>query len=492
MKKYHGIIFTDSIGFGTGLRPLGAYCIANELRSHGYNILVINYLHKIDFILVLKLLEKFISDDTLFLGYSTSLFPATFSKEGFLPIPIEDFQRINTRAKSISPKLKIIFGGANSKRLLGYNLSKKDSLGVDYVMHGYSEQMIIDFVKNIENDLPQTTARSFYGLGEIEYDYTGKLFDFQQSKHTWADEDLIGINEALPLEVARGCIFKCKFCAYPLLGKNPKDDSYIKLEKNLKEEILENYEKYKTTTYFIVDDTFNERIDKIEMMLRIRDSTKIDLNFVGYNRLDLIARKPEQLGLLKQLNFDGMFFGIESMNYESAKSIGKGLRPEEIKDTLYRIKSEFPSCSITGGFIIGLPHETRETLDQWMPWVIDRNAPIDSISVVGLGLSNSTHTQSEFASNPKKYGYIPTDPFGGWRNDIWTSLECQTMADRITQDAIDCGRSKVPIFMAVNMLKLDYDFEYLKNLPMIELSTRDINRRMKNFVSLYVQKLLSM
>jgi radical SAM superfamily enzyme YgiQ (UPF0313 family) len=492
MKKYHGIIFTDSIGFGTGLRPLGAYCIANELRSHGYNILVINYLHKIDFILVLKLLEKFISEDTLFLGYSTSLFPSTFSKDGFLPIPIENFQSINTRAKAINPKLKIIFGGANSKRLTGYNLGKKDSLGVDYVMHGYSEQMIIDFVKNLENNLPQNTSKSIYGLGEIEYDHTGKLFNFQQSKHTWVEEDLIGTTEALPLEVARGCIFKCKFCAYPLLGKNPKDNSYIKLEENLREEIIENYQKFKTTTYFIVDDTFNERTDKIEMMLRIRDSVKLDLNFVGYNRLDLISRRPEQLGLLKQLNFDGMFFGIESMNYESAKSIGKGLRPEEIKDTLYRIKSEFPSCSITGGFIIGLPHETRETLDQWMPWVIDRNAPIDSISVVGLGLSNSTHTQSEFASNPEKYGYIPIDPYGGWKSNTWTSLECQTMADKITQDAIDSGRSKVPVFMAVNMLKLDYNFEYLKNLPMKDLSTNDMRHRMRNFVSLYVQKLLSM
>ena len=46
-------------------------------------------------------------------------------------------------------------------------------------------------------------------------------------------------------------------------------------------------------------------------MLRVRDRSKLDLSFFGYNRLDLIARKHDQLDLLKDLNFKGMFFGIE-------------------------------------------------------------------------------------------------------------------------------------------------------------------------------------
>jgi len=492
MKKYHAIILTDSIGFGTGLRPFGAYCIANELRLHNLNVLVINFISDIHPNILEKLIRKFVSSETIFLGYSSSLFPSGFHKQGFLPISLELFKKINETSKSLNPNLKVIFGGANSKRLVGYSFGNKDSLGVDYIMHGYSEGMILDFVNSLKLGKEPQFSRSMYGLKEIDYDYTGKLFNFQRSRHFWVNEDFITNNETLPLEVARGCIFKCKFCSYPLLGKNPKDNSYIKLEENIKSEILENYERFKTKTYFIVDDTFNERTDKIEMMLRIRDETKIDLNFVGYNRLDLIARKPEQLGLLKDLNFDGMFFGIESMHYPSAKSIGKGLKPEEIKETLYKIKDQFSTCSITGGFIVGLPYETPDSLREWVDWITDKNCPIDSISLMGLGLSHGTHGQSEFSKDPTKYGYTPVDNFGGWKNDIWTSIECQTIADKITQDAIDNGRSKVPIFMAVNMLKLNYDLDYLKSLSMRDLSSEDISKRIRNYINLYIQNLLSM
>lgn len=492
MNTIHGIILTESSGLGSGLRPYGAYCVANELRSNGYNILVINYISHINHSILELILRKYITESTLFLGYSSSLFISSFFKNDVSPLSNDSFEKLNALAKELNPKIQVIYGGANSKRLSTYNLRHNTSLGVDYVMHGFSEKMIVDFVKNLQTGSIQNVSKKVLRLSEIDYDFKGTLFDFHNSRHHWANEDIIGTNEALPLEVARGCIFKCKFCAFPLLGKNPNDSSYFKKEENLKREMLENYERFQTKTYFIVDDTFNERTEKIEMMLRIRDSLKIDFNFVGYNRLDLIARKKEHLPLLKDLNFNGMYFGIESMHLPSAKSIGKGLGPEEIKENIFKIKDYFPSCSITGSFIVGLPYETPETFESWIKWVTDKDCPIDSLNFGPLGLMYNSFTPSEFSKDPEKYGYTLVGNLGAWKNQYWTSEECRNIAEQLTKTCHDNGRTKVPSFVAVNLLKLGYDFNSIIKMSLKDIPVNDIDSKMKNFVMSYTQKILNL
>lgn len=490
MQSYHGVILTDALSYGK-IRPLGAYRIADELRKNGYNILVIDWFTKIPKNKLFEILEKFISSETLFFGYSSSLFTSE-EQSSWLPVDFEYFKEINLYVKQINSKIQIIFGGANSKSLTTYNLRFKSNLGVDYVMHGFSDKMIIDFVNNIKNNLPQQVSKKILNLSEIDYDIKGEHFDFRNNPHRWDRSDFIFSNEALPLEVARGCIFRCKFCAYPLLGKNPKDDSYIKNENLLLSEIVENYQKYKTTTYFITDDTFNERTDKIELMLRVRDKSKINLNFVGYNRIDLIARKPEQLKLLKDLNFNGMFFGIESFNYESAKSIGKGIRPEEIKENLYKIKEEFKNnVSITGGFIIGLPYETPDTFNEWISWVESSDSPIDSIAIGALGLSFTGHNESDFSKNPEKYGYTRVNN-GTWINREWNYWKCQQLARDTKKRMLESKKLKVSSFMAAGLLKFGYKFDELINTPRIDVSNNHLDFLTKNLVDKYVDDLLQL
>jgi len=499
-KKYHGIILTDSISVGTGLRPLGAYAIANELRNYDYNIMVINFITYMQPCIIEELISKFVTEETLFVGYSSSLFldidPTADQEFNFLPWNKDFFKKVNTLIKEKNTNIQIIFGGANTKRLSHFNLKYKDNLGIDYIIHGYSEFMMLDFVKKLQSNSTQQISFSHNKLKEIDYDSKGENFHFRGLKHSWNFEDFIFPGEALPLEVARGCIFKCKFCSYPLLGKHPKDDSYIRLEENIISELLENYEKYKTLTYFIVDDTFNERTDKMEMMIRVRDKVKLNLNFIGYNRLDLIARKPEQIKLLRDLNFNSSFFGIESMNYESAKSIGKGLRPEEIKDTLYKFKHEFPKTNISAGFIVGLPHENRDTLKTWVPWLYEKDCPIDSPTFFPLRLANNTHGQSEFDKDPEKYGYKRGKRINEWSNNYWSRYDCVNISQQINAKLIDSGRSKVSGMWAINLLKLGYNFDSListsqKDLISIE-SQDSIDSKMIDLVDDYVKKLMSL
>lgn len=483
MSEYCGVIFTSAPL--NGVRPLGAYTLAHQLRLYNHNILVIDFFERIPKHRLHELLKKYISRGTIFLGYSNNFLSLDQSFEELL-------EALNSFAKTLNPDIKIIFGGSKSKQLMMKTMKSKNSLGIDYVFHGFSERMLLDFVENEINKIDHSYAKVLSKIKEIDYDQKGSSFDFHESNHRWHETDFITENETLPIEVARGCIFKCKFCAYPLLGKDIKDDSYIRKEENILNEILDNYEKYGTSRYFIVDDTFNERTDKIELLLRIRDRSKVDLSFVGYNRLDLIARKPNQLKLLKELNFDGMFFGIESLNYASAKAIGKGIRPEEIKNTLYKIKSEYPECSIYSGFIVGLPYETKETFYEWSSWLLSPESPVDSIDMNSLGLSFNTHSSSEFSLNPEKYGYRKKEdnPFE-WENDHWNYYECRELADKFIEDSIKSGKQKISAFTAAGYMRYGYDYKTLIKTKKNEFNEIELKNKIKEFISNYLNKLLT-
>lgn len=475
---FHGVLLTCVMDPHV-VKPLGAYAIANELRKQGYNILVINHFNNFTIDKIKKLLEKAISKDTLFLGYSSSL----FSQEGllnFLPIDQEDFAGLNQYAKSLHPELKVLFGGANSKRITSFNLKHRNNLGVDFAFHGNAEEKIVTFVSNLVNNIPQQISNTYNGLSEISYDIKGLNFNIKEYLHTWHEHDFVLPNESLSLEVARGCIFKCKFCSFPNIGKHPNDDSYIRQEENILTELLTNYEKFGTLTYSITDDTFNERTSKIEMMLRVRDRSKLDLNFVGYNRLDLIAKKPEQLPLLVDLNFNGHFFGIESLHYPSAKIIGKGIRPEEVKETLYRIRDAYRNqVSISAGFIIGLPHETPETLNNWFQWLLPKDNPIDFVKLFPLNLRPSNAiVESDFFSTPEKFGYeLLAD--GAWQNSVWDYDACKTICDNYNKLLFASGRNKIGTFSAASMTIhgqsfIDLAKTSVKDLPVSEIRVKNL------------------
>jgi len=486
----------------SGVRPLGAYAVANILRQQGYKVFVIDYMSSISKDVLFKILEKTVSSETLFVGYSSTLFTqpvttyqAVYAKKVgnmILPIEFSYFNEINNHIKQLNPSIKIVFGGANGKLMMDYQIEKSFTHGIDYVILGIAEQMILDFVENLKHNKPQNISRTINGVGIIDYDSKGELFSFGTTKHIWNEDDNILLKEPLTLEVARGCIFKCKFCAYPLLGKSIKDDSYIRKEELLLEEILENYDKFQTTDYLLMDDTFNERTDKIELLLRVRDRSKLDLTFAGYNRIDLIHRIPEQVQLLNELNFNGMFFGIETMNHKAAKFIGKGCKPEDITETLYKLKDAFGNkLTTTAGFIIGLPYDTPETVEAWTRTILTPDYPLDSYSFATLALTSNSNSESIFFADKQKYGFEKIDDWlHTWKNDIWDYYGCRELVQRYSQEAFELNKGIGP-FRAMSVRRYGYSWEKIRNLKTkdIEGDSTFLQTNHRQYVDRYIDSL---
>jgi hypothetical protein len=121
------------------------------------------------------------------------------------------------------------------------------------------------------------------------------------------------------------------------------------------------------------------------------------------------------------------FFGIESLNYESAKAIGKGLHPDSVKQTLHDLYHTHwkDNISISCGIIVGLPYETAESQLETLKWF--QQYPEINMSVHTLSLPLSVDGLSVFSRDPESHGYTfdpavkvqPNDIFRhGWINNV--------------------------------------------------------------------------
>ena len=67
----------------------------------------------------------------------------------------------------------------------------------------------------------------------------------------WSNDNFnILDKESIPIEFGRGCIFKCKFCAYDLTGK--KKGTYIRDLSQIRDELILTWEKYGTTNFYFI------------------------------------------------------------------------------------------------------------------------------------------------------------------------------------------------------------------------------------------------
>jgi hypothetical protein len=245
--------------------------------------------------------------------------------------------------------------------------------------------------------------------------------------------------------------------------------------------MIQNWELYGTESYYMTDDTFNDDNDKIDSLHKIITELPFKLKFSAYLRVDLIHKYPHQATSLKEMGLIGTYFGIETMQPNSAKSIGKGLHPTKVKDRLYWLAEEWKNyVNIGAGFILGLPHDTESYFEELISWCMESNNPLQHISFYPLYLfpRKSDHDlaayTSEFSLKPEIYGYEFNDKTN-WMN--WTlqsqnlSYEkCNLIANKF--NSIITPRNKVAEFQMITNLNIGIDIKDLYKHTLIELDQK--------------------
>lgn len=397
------------------VRSGGQYQLASWLRKFGYTVKVIDFCFKIDHDVLLEIAEKYIDDSTLAFGFSTTFWNIALTNVDGVEVGGIKYpgwvKYLRDNLKNKYPNIKWILGGSNAATPV-----MKES---DWVrIYQFSEDDILSFFDKLTNK-----------------DIVRPKFNIQNFTKEYSDDDYIQPYETLSIEISRGCIFKCKFCQFPLIGR--KKGTNIRSEDDIKSEMLDNYNRFGTTKYYFSDDTFNESLEKVQMIHRISKSLPFDLEYIAYIRLDLLSAYPEMIDLLSDSGLKSAFFGIETFQEQGAKAIGKGWNGKFAKDFLLELKEKWKDKTNWWiGMIVGLPGWNGKQEEKDLQWMIDNEMSCWwhwALYINPINVENGVQFVSEFEREYKKYGYefnIPNN-FVNWVNGDLVHTELQQVAEEI-------------------------------------------------------------
>lgn len=475
-------------------KSLGVFKIARELRLAGYQVAVLHHIHVFSFHEIKHILNNLISDKTLFVGINNMFYKNTFDEvenkihhggvqwgecpDGTMLPHGKHYNKIlKNFIKEKNPNCKIVLGGSNANDVEANN-------DFDYIVAGYADLSSVNLANHLfKKEKLNKFYKSIYGFTVLN-DSTAADYDFVHRKMSYESYDCILPNETLPIEISRGCIFKCAFCAYPLNGKQKND--YIKNDEILYDEFIDNYNKFGTTRYIFLDDTFNDSIDKINFIYEISKKLPFKLEYWAYLRLDLIAAHPETIDLLLQSGLRACFFGIESLNKDTGKAIGKGLGKEKMIDTLRLLKKKWNTKVSTGaGFIAGLPYETIESIKNTCEIFISEEL-VGTWAIRPLYFYShraaTTGFVSDIEKNPEKYGYKNLTPFKHnlhigeihhnthyWENDYTNFNECNELCKHYSKLYELSGMKKLSDMAILQLASYGVDItDYNKSIMEID------------------------
>lgn len=434
--KYNVILFTDIPNPDHFTRGYGAYRLASEIRVHGYSVLTVDFSSTINVDTFKDIIENSVGEETYFVGFSTTWFPFRKSEtnekyligpKSKMSNPKEDFchesqpwyfdsitykisrgelKIYRDIVKGVNSNCKVVIGGSKSGEYVHEQYA-------DNVFIGYSESMIIDYLNSLSKKGPRRIFNKVinYDTKAIDGD-----FDFRNSSTLYVESDLLMPEEMLTMEFSRGCIFNCSFCSFPHRNSDTRD--FVKFKETIYNELMHNWTKWGIYKYTITDDTFNDHTEKMQLIKEVIDTLPFKPVFPwAYARLDLISRNPEQAQLFKDLNIKEVYYGLETWNDNTAKSIRKGGNRDKKVEGM-RIAKECwgDDINVSVGVVIGLPKDTVQSMRDCAEWYVHEGYRIvDSLKFVDLNIFpddglNQYKFLSDIEKDPSKYGYSFHDP----------------------------------------------------------------------------------
>ena len=485
---YDSIIFTDTNQTHGVFKSIGAYKCAYILRRAGYTCLVIDLATHFNKEEMSTILQKCISNRTLFVGFSsTFLYRKLTGSVELLNLGAENEIQLVQQIKYLNKNCKIVLGGAQATEYISLKY-------VDYSVIGYAEFSILSLANHLRQGTPlENSHRNISGVVIID-DRFGKGYDFASSNFSWTEFDISSC-KVLPIEISRGCIFRCKFCSYPMNGKNQLD--FMRSEEALYTELQSNYDMFGIQEYSFIDDTFNDNDFKLDMMLRVVGRLTFKPRFWAYLRLDLISSRPGSIDKLYDIGLRSTYFGIETLNKKTGLIIGKGYDRSKQIETLNQIRNKFGNEIIThGSFIVGLPGESVESIKSSHAALLSGDIPLHSYIFSGLGIykSSTAANMSDISKNYPAFGYeeIPNSPNTGlvnWKNEHMTSQEANVLATHFNKTGYDSGKFYLSGQAATGLRNIGYSSEELHNTKFNEFDWSEADLRKDNFIAAYKEKL---
>jgi hypothetical protein len=264
------------------------------------------------------------------------------------------------------PQIPVVVGGQNAL------VTKAEK--VDYWVDSYGENAILALCKHLIGTLntPLLTDPKLFGSKKVirglhhypSAPLDSYLIDYEA-------RDFMDEFDCPQIETARGCMFSCSYCNFPIIGQ-AKDVSVSKEE--FKKQLKLGYEKYGIKNWRVMDETFNDRTDKIQKYAEAVDELGYNPWICGFARGDLVVSHRDYWDSYIRLGFLGHSMGIETFNKEAGKLVRKGMDSDKIKEGLLQFESYTDKHAprryrANIQMICGIPGETVESWYDSMQWL---------------------------------------------------------------------------------------------------------------------------
>ena len=284
---------------------------------------------------------------------------------------LENDMEAIVKAKEILPEVITVAKGAAFLTLSNEVMSKYNEL--DIIIFGEAEETLKEILeeKSLENILGIyyrfNGETKFTGVRPFIEDLDKIPFPARHlvdnSIYRRPDNDKV---QAV-IKVSRGCPFHCFFClATPVSGAKVRKRSV----ENILAEITECVKKYHITNFVFWSDIFNLDRDWVISLCNAIINSGLKITWSANTRAD-----TADLEMAKIMHKSGcrlVSIGVESGSQYMLDKIGKKIKLDDVRRTVSIFKQA--KIRIYNYFVIGLPWETEETVEETIKFAIELNS----------------------------------------------------------------------------------------------------------------------
>jgi hopanoid biosynthesis associated radical SAM protein HpnJ len=288
--------------------------------------------------------------------------------------------RLANAIKAVNPKIKIAFVGPHVTVLPEKSL--RDCPVIDFVCRKEFDYAVTDYAKG--KPLEEIAGASFLKDGKIVHNPDApQIENLDALPHVTEvykrDLDVTRynvpflLNPYVSLYTTRGCPAQCTFCLWPqTLSGHP-------WRKRSTDDVAAEMAKAKTLwpnvkEFFFDDDTFNiQKARTIELCAKLKP---LGLTWSCTSR---VTTDFETLKAMKEAGCRLLIVGYESGDQQILKNIKKGATIERARE--FTRDCHKLGLVVHGDFIMGLPGETRETINNTIAFAKELDVETIQVSV---------------------------------------------------------------------------------------------------------------
>ncbi len=269
--------------------------------------------------------------------------------------------------KKLDKKITILLGGYYPTVDSQSILESDDMRYIDFIFRGEGEISFNNFLKEHYNgkNYDNVPGLSYISDNNIKNNPFGCLANLDEIK--LPDRSVRMINKGFncmgfksdAIETSRGCVYECNFCSIQnMYGKSFRK---YKIERVLDD--IRDAKRYGAKSIMMTDDNISLDGKRFkELCESISDSKLNDIKYLTQASVSGIKKTPGLAKAMADCGMSWVFLGIESAHDTALDYLNKSMQlsSSDSEDVVKELKGY--GIIVIGGFILGYPDDTEETL----------------------------------------------------------------------------------------------------------------------------------